>query len=304
MAERFEWLNYHHLLYFWLTAREGGVSKAARVLRLSHATVSAQIHALEEVLGEPLFVRQGRGLVLTDMGRLVNGYAEEIFSLGRELVNTVRGRPTGGPLRLSVGIVDVVPKLVARALIAPALTGERPVHLVCREDDAESLIGELEAHRLDVVISDSLPAPGSSQRAYGHLLARSAVAAYALPALGARLRRGFPQSLSGAPVLLPSQGTELRRALDSFFRKHDIVPRVVGEFDDSALLKAFAQDGLGVLFAPVAMEGPLNEELGFVALGRVGTVRARYFALTSERRIKHPAVVAMSRSARRLVAED
>jgi LysR family transcriptional activator of nhaA len=303
MPERLEWLNYHHLLYFWLTEREGGVTRAAKALHLSHATVSAQIHALEEALGEPLFLRHGRGLVLTDMCRIVYGYADEIFSLGRELMHTVRGRPTGGPLKLSVGIVDVVPKLVARSLIAPALSLEQPVQLFCREDDAESLLAQLMDHRLDVVLSDGLPGAESSVRAYGHLLLRSAVAAYAVPPLAARLRRNFPHSLAGAPVLLPSQGTALRRALDAFFRDLGVVPRIMGEFDDSALLKAFAQDGLGVLFAPMAVEGPINEELGLSSLGRVGSVRARFFALTSERRIKHPAVVAMSKGARRGVVK-
>jgi LysR family transcriptional activator of nhaA len=297
MAERFEWLNYHHLLYFWLTAREGGVTRAAKTLRLSHATISAQIHALEEAVGETLFARSGRGLVLTDMGRVVYGYADEIFSLGRELLQTVRGRPSGGPLKLSVGIVDVVPKLVTRSLLAPALALEQPVQLECREDNLESLVSQLMEHHLDVVISDTVPPTSRSVRAYGRELLRSPVGAFATKALVMRMRRGFPASLKGAPVLLPSEGTALRRGLDGFFRAHDIVPKIVGEFDDSALMKAFAQDGLGVLFAPLAVEGPLNEQLGLHTLGRLRSVRARFFALTSERRIKHPAVLAMSKGA-------
>src|SRR5512145_3254030 len=196
-----EWLNYHHLLYFWIVAREGGLVPAGRVLRLSHPTLSAQVHALEERLGEKLFSRVGRRLALTEMGRVVYGYAEEIFTLGREMVDAVKDRSTGQPLRLEVGVADVVPKLVVRRLLEPALALPAPVRLVCREGTQERLLGELAVHSLDVVISDAPVPAGSSVRAFSHLLGESGVTFFGARALAEPLRRSFPRSLQGAPIL-------------------------------------------------------------------------------------------------------
>ncbi|MFO0984369.1 MAG: LysR family transcriptional regulator [Planctomycetota bacterium] len=209
-----EWLNYHHLLYFWVTAKEGGIARAGEHLELSLPTISAQIHALERALGEKLFEKRGRRLVLTEMGRIVFRYADEIFQLGRELLDTVKGRPTGQPVRLVVGIADVIPKLVARRLLEPARHLPEAVHLVCREDRPERLFAELSLHSLDVVITDAPVPPGSSVRAFNHLLGECGIGFFGTRALKRVFGRRFPESLDQAPVLLPTANTALRRSLE------------------------------------------------------------------------------------------
>lgn len=294
-----EWLNYHHLLYFWLVVREGGVAQAAAKLRLAHPTVSGQLHALEDALGEQLMVKQGRRLVLTEMGTVVYRYAEEIFALGGELLETVKGRPTGQPLRLVVGIDDVVPKLVARRLLEPALQLGTPVRLVCREDKTERLLAELAAHELDVVLTDAPLPTGSAVRAFNHLLGETDVTVFGTAALVKAHRRGFPGSLDGAPVLLPTAQTALRRSIDQWFDGLGLRPRIVGEFDDSALLKAFAQDGVGLFFAPTVVRNVVRRQYdGLQVVGRVPELTERYYAISIERKLRHPAVVAISRGAR------
>lgn len=293
-----EWLNYHHLLYFWMVVREGGLSKAAARLRLSHPTVSGQVRALEDALGEKLLVKQGRRLVLTEMGRLVHGYADEIFTLGRELQDTVKGRPTGRPQRLVVGVAEVVPKLIAKRLLDPARALSPKVQLVCREDKTERLFGELAAHELDVVLSDSPLPPGSGVRAYNHLLGECGVCIFARKDLATRYRKGFPRSLEGAPMLLPTGSTSLRRSLDQWFEESGVRPEVVAEFDDSALLKVFGQDGMGLFPSPSAIENEVCQQYGVVRVGRVTEVRERFYALSGERRIRHPAVSAICDAAR------
>jgi LysR family transcriptional activator of nhaA len=298
MSASLDSLNYHHLRYFWLVAREGGVGRAAALLRISHTTVSAQIHALEEGLGERLLQRRGRGLELTEMGRVVFTYAEQIFALGSELLESVRGHPAGGPLQLSVGVADVVPKVVVRALLEPALRMEVPVRLSCREDRPEALLSLLAEHRLDVVLSDAPLTGRGGVRAFSHLLGESTVAAYAAPKLAAKLRRGFPRSLDRAPVLVPSEHTALRRALDAWFVTRQIAPRVVGEFDDTELMKAFGLDGSGVFFAPLVSQRDLRRMQGAAFVGSLDGITERFYAVTIERRIKHPAVVAVCEAAR------
>src|SRR5262245_37696777 len=203
ISSRLEWVNYHHLLYFWVVSREGGLVPAGKVLRLSHPTLSAQIHALEDHLGEKLFTKVGRKLALTDVGRVVFRYADEIFTLGREMVDTVKGRSTGQPLRIDVGVVDVVPKLIVRRLLKPALALPEPVRIVCYEDSYEKLLADLALHSLDIVIADSPVPPGSSVRAYNHLLGETDVAFFGVKSLVKKSRRGFPKSLDGAPMVLP-----------------------------------------------------------------------------------------------------
>lgn len=293
-----EWLNYHHLLYFWLFVREGGIAKAAAKLRLAHPTVSAQIHALEDALGEKLLEREGRRLVLTEMGRVVHGYADEIFGLGRELLETVKGRPTGKPLRLVVGLSQVVPKMVAKRLLDPARALPERIRLVCREDKMERLVAELAAGGLDVVIADAPLPAGGRVRAFNHLLGQSEVALFAAPTLAARFRRGFPGSLDGAPMLLPGEGTTLRRSLDAWLDANGIRPRVQAEFDDSALLKAFGQDGVGVFPAAAAIEAEVRRQYEVEVVGRVPEVRESFYAISPERRLKHPGVAAISAAAR------
>lgn len=294
-----EWLNYHHLLYFWTVAREGGLAPAADKLRLAHPTISTQIHLLEASLGEKLFAKQGRRLVLTDVGRVVYGFADEIFGLGRELLDTVKGRPTGRPLKLVVGIAEVVPKLIAKRLLEPAMSQQDPVRLLCREDKTDRLLAELASHSLDVVLTDAPLPAGSSVRAFNHLLGECGVTIFAARGLAAKHRRRFPRSLDGAPMLLPSDATALRRGLEQWFDAAQIRPRVVAEFDDSALLKEFGRDGTGLFPGPTAIEREIRRQYGVEVAGRIPEVREPFYAISIERRIKHPAVVAICQAARK-----
>ena len=293
-----EWLNYHHLLYFWMVAREGGLTRAGKVLRVSHPTLSAQIHALENHLDEKLFTKVGRRLALTDMGRVVFRYADEIFTLGREMVDTVKDRSTGQPVRLDVGVTDIVPKLVVRRLLQPALGLPEPVRLVCREDSYEKLLADLALHSLDIVISDAPVPGGSSIRAFTHLLGETGVSFFGTGPLVQKHRRGFPRSLHGAPMLLPLENLTLRRSLNQWFDRNDIKPRVVAEFEDNALLNVFGADGLGIFAASTVVEDEIVAQHGVQVLGRADEVRERFYAISVERRLKNPAVVAISDAAR------
>lgn len=297
MVRAMERLNYHHLFYFWMVARERGVTRASRALGLTQPTLSGQVRALERALGERLFTRVGRGLELTEIGRVAYRYADEIFGLGRELLDTLRDRPTDRPLRLSVGVADVLPKLVAYRLLEPAL--RVPVRLTVREDRSERLFAALAAHDLDLVLCDAPPGPGVGVRAWSHLLGESDVALYGAPPIVARLRRGFPARLAGAPVLLPTEGTTLRRQLDAWFDRHGLTPHVVGEFEDSALLQSFGQAGAGVFAAPVIVEKEMRIRHGVRRIGRLEGMRERFYAVSVERRIKNPAVLALTQAARR-----
>jgi LysR family transcriptional regulator, transcriptional activator of nhaA len=291
-----EWLNYHHLLLFTTLVREGSLVAAGRALKLSHSTLSSQVHAFEEALGTKLLVREGRRLVPTDTGRVVVRYGEEIFGLGRELLDSVRGG-SGKTSRLRVGIVDFVPKLLVRRLLEPLLAMVPPVHVVCSEDAHDRLLGQLAFHEIDVVIADAPAAAGGAVRAYNHLLGTCETSFFGA-AKFARLREGFPKSLDGAPMLLPLEGAPLRRALNVWFAANDIRPRVVGEFEDSALLKAIAQDGHGVFASPASVEREIAKQYDVRPLGRVPEVREQFYAISSERRIKDPAIQAIFSAAR------
>ena len=295
---RLEWVNYHHLLYFWVVAREGGLVPAGKVLRLTHPTLSAQIHALEDQLGEKLFSKVGRKLALTDVGRVVFRYADEIFTLGREMVDTVKGRSTGQPLRLDVGVVDAVPKLIVRRLLQPALSLSEPVKLVCYEHSYEKLLLDLAQHTLDIVIADSPVPPGSSVRAFNHLLGETGISFFGVQPLAGKIKRRFPKSLDGAPMLLPLENSSLRRMLNQWFDRHDIKPRVVAEFEDSALLKVFGSDGLGIFVAPTAVEKEVSRQYGVSIVGRAPEVKERFYAVSVGRRLKNLAVVAISNAAK------
>ena len=294
-------LNYQHLLYFWVVAKEGGLVPAGKVLHLSHPTLSAQIHTLEDRLGEKLFTRVGRKLVLTDVGRLTLRYAEEIFGLGNELVDAVQGKKTGKPLRLDVGVVDVLPKLLVRSLLQPALTLAEPVRLVCHEGSFDRLLVGLAEHTLDIVLADSPVPSGSSVRAHNHLLGACGVGFFAASSLAKTYRKGFPASLNGAPFLLPAEGLSLRRSLNVWFEKHGVVPQVIAEFGDSALLKVFGADGVGVFPAPLAVAKDIRERYQSEELGPADGVVERFYAVSAERRPKHPAVMAIARAAKQEV---
>lgn len=296
-----EWLNYHHLLYFWLAAREGSVTAAADELRLSQSTVSAQIRRLEHVLDERLFRREGRRLVLTDVGRTVYRYAEEIFGLGRELLDVVKDRPTNRPLRLNVGVADQVAKPIAQRLLAPAFALDVPVRLICTEGKTSQLLGQLATHQLDVVLTDAPLGSDTSVRAFNHLLGESGITIFGTAARARAVRRRFPASLAGAPMLLPAEGTMLRRALEQWFAAREVRPTVMAEFEDGALLTVFGQTGLGLFPGPTVLERDIRRH-GVVVAGRLPEVRERFYAISVERRLKHPAVVAISEAARTTLA--
>jgi LysR family transcriptional activator of nhaA len=294
-----EWLNYHHLLYFWVVAREGSIVKASQELGLAHPTISGQIHRLEEVLGEKLFTRTGRHLALTDAGRVAYRYASEIFSLGREFTDTLKGRATGRPLRLTVGVADVLPASLVRRFLEPALRLGQPVHIVCRADKSvEEFLAELALHRIDVVLADGPPGPGVAVRAFGHLLGDCGTTFFAGQKLAAATRKRFPGSLDGSPFLLPGAPSMVRRALEQWFEAQDIRPRIVGEFDDSALAKDFGEAGLGIFAAPTVIEAEIRRHYRVQVVGRSEAVRQQFYAISVERRIKHPAVAAISEAAR------
>ena len=293
-----EWLNYHHLLYFWTVVREGGVSKAAAKLRLSQPTISAQVKMLEASLGERLLERQGRTLALTEPGRVVYRYADEIFTAGRELQETLKGRPSGRAIQFTVGVANAVPKLIAYRLLRPAIEGPEVVQITCREDHPDQLVAQLAVHALDVVISDT-PAPSHVRvKVFNHLLGESGTTFFAAGPLARRARRRFPRSLNDTPTLLPTVNTALRRALEQWFEAEDLHPPVAGEFEDSALLKAFGESGHAVFPAPTAIEREVCRHYRVAVVGRAPSVRERYYAISAERRLKHPGVLAITATAR------
>jgi LysR family transcriptional activator of nhaA len=293
-----EWLNYHHLLYFWTVAKEGSVVRACEKLRLAQPTISGQLRLLEESLGQKLFNKAGRGLALTDVGQVVYRYADEIFGLGRELQDVLKGRPGGRPLRLLVGVSDLVPKLIAYRILQPALAMAEPVQIVCEEDTPEHLLAELAEHRLDVVLSDMPVTSLIRVKAFNHLLGDCGVTLFGAPALAARYRRNFPACLDAAPFLLPIEGSSLRRSLEQWFDTAGIRPKVVGEFKDSALMKTFGQAGAGLFAGPAVIEREVRDHYRVAVVGRVDSVVERFYAISVERKLKHPAVVAISEAAR------
>lgn len=293
-----DWLNYHHLLYFWTVAKEGGLTQAARSLHLSQPTLSIQIGKLEKSMGVKLFDRKGRSLVLTDTGQLVYRYADEIFGLGREMIDAIRGRRQDEGMRLLVGVPDVLPKLIVYRLLKPALELKENVKLICHEGKLNDLLSDLALHRLDIVLADSPLTSQVNVRAFNHLLGECSVTVFGSAALARKYKRGFPASLNRAPMLLPTQTTTLRRSLEQWFDKHDIRPDVAHEFEDSAVLKVFGQEGEGLVVVPTAMEKEVAEQYSLKPLGRIDDITERFYAISVERRLKHPAVVAISEAAK------
>ncbi|MFT5049369.1 MAG: LysR family transcriptional activator of nhaA [Chlamydiales bacterium] len=298
MPPPLEPLNYHHLRLFQAVAHDGNLTRASAKLHLRPQTVSTQVRDLEAAIGEPLFRRTGRRLILTDAGQLVLRYADDIFSLGRELQETLRGQPSGRPLKVTIGATDVLPKLIVHRIIEPALKLEQPVQIVCREGGTHELLADLAVHRLDVVLSDApIPTKGAV-RAYNHLLGSCGITFMASKALARRLRKGFPASLDGAPVLLPSDDFVVRRDLEWWFESQDVRPSILGEFEDSALLKSFGQAGEGFFAIPSVIADEVARQYEVEAFGQTEDVSESYYAISVERRVRHPAVVAICEAAR------
>ncbi len=291
-------LNYTHLLYFWTVAREGTITRASEVLHLTPQTISGQLKLLDEAVGEPLFSRVGRGLVLTETGQVVKQYADEIFMLGAELTQRVKSKQALVPTTLNVGIVNSIPKLVALRILKPALELDEPMRVVCREGDLEHLLADLALHRLDLLVSDRPIPAGTSVKAYNHPLGDSGINLFAHESIAGRYRENFPACLDDAPMLLPALDSPLRNNLEDWFDAMGIRPRVLAEFDDSALLKAFGNEALGVFPAPAAITDEVVSMYHSRLVGRVEAISESYFAISPERKVKHPAVLQITENAR------
>lgn len=298
-----DWLNYHHLLYFWTVAREGTVAKASKKLLLSQSTISGQIRTLERSLRTKLFERVGRNLVLTDAGKLVYRYADEIFALGEDLCSTLEGGASRRLSRLEVGVADVLPRWIVYQLLQPALQLRDPIQLICHDDKPERLLSRLALNELDVVLTDVPAGPLVKIRAYNHLLGECGISFLASTKLAKAYRRGFPKSLDRAPFLLPMEGTALRRSLDEWFHAQDIRPVIRCEVGDCDLFEVFAHGGTGIFAAPTVLEQRIRRQFAVQVIGRVETVRERYYAVSTEKKLKHPAVVAISEAARKQFAK-
>ena len=297
-----EWLNYHHLQYFWMVAKHGSITRASAELRLAHPTISGQIHRLEEVLGEKLFARSGRNLVLTDSGRVAFRYADEIFALGQEFQDTLKGRSTGRPLRLVVGVSDVIAKSMVHRMLEPAFHMRDKVRIVCREArSADAFMGELAVHAIDVVLADAPAGPGTPVRTFSHPLGECGSSFFAAPQLARSYRKGFPDSLDGVPILLPSSDSTFRRALDEWFQARDTRPEIIAELDDLALASVLGEKGLGVIAAPDVLDKELRQRYALQLVGHAPDIRQRFFAISVERKIKNPAVAAICEVARKKI---
>ncbi|HEY1554018.1 MAG TPA: transcriptional activator NhaR [Kofleriaceae bacterium] len=295
-----EWLNYHHLLYFWVVAKQGSITQASKELRLAHPTISGQIHRLEEVLGVKLFTHKGRNLVLTDNGRIAFRYADEIFSLGQEFQDTLKGRSTGQQMRLVVGVSDVIAKSIVHRILEPAFELQDKVRIICRQDRSiEAFMGELAVHTVDVVLSDAPAAATASVRTFSHPLGECGTSFFAAPRLARSCRRGFPRSLDGVPVLLPAGDSTFRRALNEWFASRDLRPEIIAELDDLALASVMGEAGLGIFAAPDVIVDEIRRRYQVQLVGRAKDLRQRFFAISVEKKIRNPAVAAICQVARK-----
>ena len=287
-------LNYHHLRYFWMVAREGSLRGASERLRVSQPSMSTQISLLEDALGESLFRRRGRTLELTEFGHLVFRYAEEIFTLGSQILRASRQAPGVRTLALHVGIVDSFPKGLSSRFLKPVFAHHPPVQLTCQEGKLNELVAQLNSHRIDLVLSDEPTSPGLAGRIFNHPLGASPIAFCAMPALRGKLKGRFPRNLDGAPALLPTQNCSLRRDLERWFGHIGIQPRVVAEFEDAELATMVATHGGGFVAVPSLVQAELAAQHGLVAIGRTKEVETRFYAITAERRFTHPVIQAIT----------
>jgi LysR family transcriptional activator of nhaA len=291
-------INYKHLHYFWVVAKHGGIARAGERLHLTPQTISGQISVLEDSIGEALFSKAGRNLELTETGRLVLSYADEIFSLGGELEAALRNRPPDRQMTFKVGIADVVPKTIAYRLLAPALSMSDPVRIICRENNLASLLAELALHRVDMVIADGPIPAGINVRGFNHVLGECGISFLAVPHLARPLLKDFPRCLDGAPLLMPSETNLVQAKLLEWLDSQHIYPRIVGEFDDSALMKVFGQAGRGIFIIPTPIAAEVAKQYGVRIIGSTEEVKEQYYAISVERRISHPAVSAITETAR------
>jgi LysR family transcriptional activator of nhaA len=289
-------LNYHHLQYFWLVAKERSLARASARLRLAPSTLSGQIHAFERVLGQQLFARVGRRLELTDAGRLVYRYADDIFTLGTEMQDAIQDHPTGLPLRLQIGIADAVPKTVASVLLRPVLSMPERMILTCVAGPPERLLGLLTTHEVDIVFADAPCTVHPRVKVLSHLLARCPVVIMGTKEHAQRYRKGFPRSLGGAPLLLPAPQASLHRSMEQWLSEHSIAPQIMGEFDDQGLLVELGAAGLGLFPVPTAVERTIRSRFPVHRVGVVTEVHESFYAITVERRISHPAIVAICKN--------
>ena len=291
-------INFRHLYYFWVVAKEGGITAAAKRLGVAVQTISMQLASLEQSLGKSLLAPQGRRLVLTEAGQLALGYADQIFLLGEQMQEALAEDDLGNSMRLNVGISDSLPKLTAFRLLEAALHLDKRVRLSCHDGKFESLLADLALHKFDVVLTDR-PVSSTNLRVFSHSLGDCQIMLFGVPALAERYLPDFPASLNGAPLLLPTRNNALRGRLDQWFEMHGLRPDVVGEFEDSALLKTFGRNGLGLFPAPAALSSDIQEQFKAIPVGEISQVREQFFAISTELKIRHPAVEAIlsSRSA-------
>jgi LysR family transcriptional activator of nhaA len=292
-------MNFKHLHYFWVAAHAGGLGRAGAQLHITPQTLSGQIKLLETSLGKSLFRKSGRNLELTDAGRLVLDYADEIFSLGAELESAVKLDRGAAQTHLRVGVADSVPKAVAYRLLEPALKQSDAFRLICHEGKLHALLAQLAVHRLDLVIADAPIPPDVNVKAFNHPLGRSTISCFAAKSLVAAVEKSFPAMLDTLPMLLPGTDSAVRRKLDHWLKARSVTQRIAGEFDDGALTVAFAREGQGVMFAPTVLAAQLKREHKLTAIGQIDTIVEEFFAISIERRISHPAIESIMRAARK-----
>jgi LysR family transcriptional regulator, transcriptional activator of nhaA len=298
-----DWLNFHHLRYFYVVAREGSIARASELLHTSSPSISVQLKQLEQQLGERLFIKQGRQLVLTEVGNQVREYAEQIFSLGSELIATVRGQPGGRAARVRIGIADSVAKELAARLLAPIFDSGKPVRSIVREGPAERLLADLALHQLDLVLLDEPPPAISRLKVFQHPLGEAAIGVFASVQTAAKLRRRFPQSLADQPFVLPLEDSLLRRAFDDFCREANLQVAPVAEVEDSGLAKTLAREGRGLLLAPTVLRQTLRDHYGLRRIGELPNVRVPYIACTVARQVHDPLIAWVLQRARDLLGE-
>jgi LysR family transcriptional activator of nhaA len=291
-------LNLKHLRYFWSVASNGSIARASEILHITPQTISGQLRELEEQMNTKLFKKSGRNLVLTDTGRIVFSYADEMFRLGNELQDVLQGRTPGAALKLTVGIAMVVPKLLAYRILEPVLTLQEPVHLVCLEAPIADLLADLSIHKLDLVLADSPISPALNIRAYNHLLGECGISFFAAKSQARKYAARFPLSLDNAPMLMPTASSALRYQLDQWFEREGIKPMIVAEFEDRALMKAFGEAQAGIFTSPTTVEEDVVAKYGVRVIGRTEDINERFYAISAERKIKHPAVSAITETAR------